>query len=134
MKVQALLNQVTRAGQSAHSEKNNAYGTTNSPMMQYQAQNQNAYTSSEQALSNQEIPSAGNENTAVTSESGVNGSTGSVTSSVPASVSSASVSSNPSSTNALPETGMADTGITFAAAALALTGVAMLKRENKKND
>ena len=128
------LNSQTRAGQSAHSEKNNAYGTTNSPMMQYQAQNQNAYASSEQASSNQEIPSAGNENTAVTSESGANGSTGSVTSSVPVSVSSASASRNSSSTNALPETGMADTGITFAAAALALTGVAMLERENKKND
>ena len=46
--------------------------------------------------------------------------------------SSSTVSGNSSSTSSLPETGMVNNGITFAAAALALTGVAMLKRKEKE--
>ena len=46
--------------------------------------------------------------------------------------SSASPSNSGSSANALPETGMANEGITFAAAMLALAGITMIKREHEK--
>lgn len=114
--------------------KGNIYETVDSPMMQYQVQNQNAYASREQTSSNQGRLLVDNEGTTVANESVANSLTESVKNSSPVSVSSALSSSNGSNTNALPETGMTDTGITFAAAALALTGVAMLKQENKKND
>ena len=46
--------------------------------------------------------------------------------------SSAASSSNASSLNALPETGMANEGIEFAAAMLAMAGIAMVKREHEE--
>ena len=46
--------------------------------------------------------------------------------------SSAANSSNASNSNALPETGMTNEGIEFAATMLALTGIAMVKREYEK--
>ena len=51
--------------------------------------------------------------------------------SAPASSSAAS-SSNASNSNALPETGMVNEGIEFAAAMLAMAGIAMVKREHEK--
>ena len=53
------------------------------------------------------------------------------TTSAPASSSAAS-SSNTSNSNALPETGMANEGIEFAAAMLAMAGIAMVKREHEE--
>lgn len=46
--------------------------------------------------------------------------------------SSASTSNSGSSANALPETGMANEGIAFAAAMLALAGLTMIKREHEE--